>query len=104
MTVVYLPHTVSAVYRAETEHHHVRPAGDDMSRPFAIDCDACAPFLLRDGATTSAEKVPLTEDQVTEQERIEREGNLAVKQAAQALATSAATLVAEGTRKSTASD
>lgn len=85
-----------SVSRAETGHNHVRPADDDMSLPFAIDCDACAPFLLRDGWVASPDQVPLTGAQIAEQERIEREGNLAVKQAAAALAESAATLVTSG--------
>ena len=93
---VYLQNTVYSVSRAETGHVHVRPADDDMSLPFAIDCDACAPFLVKDGGTVSPDQVPLTGAQIAEQERIEREGNLAVKQAAAALAESAATLVTSG--------
>jgi hypothetical protein len=96
MSTVYLQSTTSEVYVAPTDHHHKRPIGDDTNRPFAIDCEACEKYLVREGAVYSPDLVPLTSSQVAEQEKIEREGNLAVKQAATALAESAASLLVEG--------
>ncbi len=86
MTVVYLQTSVSSVHVGRTGHTHTR-AGDDLNvAPFGVDCDACEADLVREGAVYDRELVPLTDRQQREKERVEREGNLAVKQVADALA------------------
>ena len=100
MTTVYLQSTHTEVFIGPTGHHHKRAAGEDLSLPMAIDCDACAPYLVKDMyGTYKIEQVPLTEAQVAEKERIEREGNYAVQEAAKLIAGRAATIVSERPRR-----
>ncbi len=85
MTTVYNQHTYTAIFVGQTGHSHSR-ASDDGQTPMAIDCAVCEPFLVKDGWVYNTELVPLTDAQEREAERLEREGNLAVKQAAEAMA------------------
>lgn len=89
MSTIYSQSTISSVFVGKTGHAHEKedPSSDE---PFALDCVACEPHLVREGWVYKPEQVPLTEAQEREQERLEREGNIAVKQAAEALATAAA--------------
>lgn len=93
MSTVYLQHRFTNIYVGPTGHSHTRDANDDLTKPWGINCDACERFLVAEGAVYRPEQVPLTDDQIAENERLEREGNLAVRQASQALATAAAKIV-----------
>lgn len=91
MTVLYLQHVYTSISVSETGHNHTRSEPDDGDTPMAIDCDACAPFLVRDfAAVHDPDQVPLTDRQIAAREKAEREGNVAVRQAAEALANAAA--------------
>lgn len=86
---IYAQHTVSSVFVGPTGHQHNRAVPDD-GQPFAIECAACEPFLVKEGWVYNPELVPLTDIQERERDRVEREGNLAVKQVAERLAEAAA--------------
>jgi len=91
---VYLQGTVGSVFVSQTGHHHSKAPGADKSKPFAIDCDECSPYLVKEGGVFRPELVPLTADQEAEKKRHEAEGNLAVKEAAAAMSTAMATILA----------
>ena len=93
---VYNQHIFTAIFVGQTGHQHVRNASATDEAPTAIECVSCEPFLVKEGWTHSPEQVPLTDRQVTERDRTEREGNMAVKQVAEALATTAAAALASG--------
>ncbi len=98
MSTIYTQPTVSSVYVGPTGHTHSK-ADPASGKPFAIDCGACEAYLIREGWVYDVELVPPTDQQLREQERIEREGNLAVKQAAEALATAATAQLTSSTTK-----
>lgn len=95
MSLLYAQHTVGAVFVSQTGHQHVRTEPSDGS-PTSLDCVMCEPYLVQEGWVYDPVLVPLTEQQQREQERIEREGNMAVKQVAEALAETAAAALAAG--------
>lgn len=98
MSVVYNQHVYSSVFIGQTGHTHAKAAAAaDDETPMAIDCSACEPFLVKEGWVYAEENVPLTDRQARDQERTEREGNLAVKQVAEALAATAAEAIVAGT-------
>lgn len=86
MTVLYNQHTITSIFVGQTGHQHTKAPGAPEMAPMAIDCAQCQPFLLREGWVVSPESVPLTDRQIREKERIEREGSLAVRQASEAMA------------------
>lgn len=90
MSVTYNQHTYRSVFVGQTGHQHNRADKDDGFTPMAVDCEACEPYLVKEGWVYNPELVPLTDQQIREKDRVEREGNLAVKQAAQTLASVAA--------------
>lgn len=98
MSTIYAQHSVASVSVGPTGHQHNRATPDDGHTPFAINCEACEPFLVKEGWVYNPEQVPLTDAQIREKERVEREGNLAVKQAAEMLATVAADAVSHRPR------
>lgn len=87
---VYTQHRYTAVFVGETGHHHQRATEDDGVTPFAIQCDACEPFLVKEGWVYNPALVPLTDEQLRRKERIEVEGNAALKAFQEKLAESAA--------------
>jgi hypothetical protein len=98
MSTIYAQHSVSSVSVGPTGHQHNRASKDDGHTPFALDCEVCEPFLVKEGWVYNPEQVPLTDSQIREKERVEREGNLAVKQAAEMLASAAADAVTHRTK------
>jgi hypothetical protein len=95
MTTVYLQHSVTSIGIGKTGHVHNRVAtapGDES--PTAIDCAECEKWLVKEGAVYSPEQVPLTDRQIAAREKVEREGGVAVKAAAEALAATAASVLA----------
>ncbi len=99
MTTLYNQHTYSSVFVGQTGHTHTRAADADTDLPFAVDCGVCEPYLVREGWVYNTELVPPTDVQLREQERLEREGNIAVKQAAEAMATVIAKEAVKSTSK-----
>lgn len=93
---VYNQYTYTSVFVGQTGHAHVKAEGAEARAPMAITCSACEPILVREGWVHAAELVPLTDVQEREKERAEREGNLAVRQAAEALSTSLSSQLAGG--------
>lgn len=85
MSVIYTQSTVTSVGVGPTGHVHNKANPGD-GKPFALECGACEPFLVKEGWVYSSELVPLTESETREKERIEREGNLAVKRASEQMA------------------
>jgi hypothetical protein len=97
VSTVYTQHTVTSISVGPTGHVHNRAQTDPAdASPTAIDCDACGPFLIKEGWTHDPESVPLTDRQERDKERVERDGNLAVKQVAEALAERAAEALVTG--------
>lgn len=94
MTYAYAQHTITSVAVGPTGHTHDRSLPITDETPTVVECAACAPYLIREGWYANPELVPLTERQLKERERIEREGNLAVKEVTAALAASAASAIA----------
>ena len=87
MSTVYLQHRYHSIGVGPTGHNHTRAEPDDGETPTAIDCDVCAPYLVRDfGGVYNPDLVPLTDRQVAAREKADREGNSAVRQAAEAMA------------------
>jgi hypothetical protein len=99
VSTVFNQHTTTSIFVGQTGHTHNRAedaAADAVEAPTAIDCSACEPFLVKEGWVYNPAGVPLTERQVREQEQTEREGNLAVKHVAEALADRAAEVLVAG--------
>lgn len=94
MSTVYYQGTHTAITIGPTGHQHKKAEKADKNEPFAIDCAECEPYLVREGWVYNKKLVPLTQEQLDEQEDVEREGNLAVKQVAEAMAETAAAVLA----------
>ena len=82
----YNQHTFTSVFIGPTGHQHDRDPKATDTEPTAIDCDVCAPYLASDGWVFDPKLVPLTDRQIEEQEKRDREGAAAIRQAAAALA------------------
>jgi hypothetical protein len=94
LTTVYLQHVFTSIGVGPTGHQHVRAESADPNAPTAIDCDVCAPILVRDfGGVYDPDLVPLTDRQTASREKSDREGNAAVRMAAESLARSATAVV-----------
>jgi hypothetical protein len=89
VSTLFNQHVYTSIFIGQTGHTHNRAGDAEDETPTAIDCAACEPFLVREGWVYTPEAVPLTERQVRAREQTEREGNLAVKQVAEALAQAA---------------
>lgn len=89
---VYNQHVFTSVSVGPTGHQHGREHAKG-EEPTAIDCPACEPYLVADGWVSSPDQVPKTVAQIADEERREREGNSAVRQAAEAMARVAAEAV-----------
>jgi hypothetical protein len=98
MSTIYTQHSVSSVYVGPTGHQHVRAQDDDGHTPFALECAACEPYLVKEGWVYDTELVPLTDTQQRAQERMEREGSIAVRQAAERLADAAAAEITKASK------
>ncbi len=100
MSAIYTQHTITAIFVSQTGHHHVRAYTDEATfygeTPTSIECGACEPYLVKEGWVYDPDLVPLTDRQIANRERLEREGNAAVAKAAEALATSATAVMNRG--------
>jgi hypothetical protein len=89
MGTVFLQGSVTSIFVGQTGHQHLRSIAADDNVPTAINCPECEPYLLKEGAVHDKRMVPLTDRQEAAKEEATREGGLAVRQAAEALATTA---------------
>lgn len=97
MTTVYTQGRFKSIFIGATGHVHNREGDFESDEtPMAVDCVSCEPYLVKEGWVYAPEQVPLTDRQEREQQRQEREGNMAVKQVAEALAESAREALATG--------
>ncbi len=93
---VYAQHRYSSIFVSETGHQHNRATADDGETPFAIECAACEPFLVKEGWVYHPAQVPLTDEQERRKERITRDGNAALKAFQERLADQAAEALVSG--------
>jgi len=65
-------------------HEHVRATGD---KHIVVDCDQCSDFLVKVlGFSAREDQVPLTPDEVLNEERAAKEGSVTTQLVAQRLA------------------
>ncbi len=88
MPTLYNQSAISSIYVGPTGHSHTK-VGEG---PMAVECAVCEPYLVREGWVYRRDDAPLSDSEQRERERIEREGGLATKQMAEALAEAAAEL------------
>lgn len=99
MSTVYNQHSVTSVGVGPTGHVHNRSGDAEGETPTAIDCVACEPFLVKEGWVYNPNLVPLTDQQVMDRERADREGNQAVRWAAEAQGRAAQQAIAAAHRQ-----
>jgi hypothetical protein len=87
VAAVFLQGAITSVFIGPTGHTHGKSAEANDEVPFAIDCPACEPTLVREfGAVYNRASVPLTDRQIEARERAKEEGDFAVASAAKELA------------------